>query len=140
MSWLDALNGDIAGLQQRQGLISQLSAQGVTGSALEALLAQGNNAQVQDLIGSGRAGEFAAMFAQREALLGSTAQMAGRAAYGAQYDASAAAVAAVDARIQFLEAQLAAISGQRPINVYEAYSAEATAAEIARLQAIQGAA
>ena len=140
VSWLDALNGDIAGLQQRQGLISQLSAQGVTGSALEALLAQGNNAQVQDLIGSGRAGEFAAMFAQREALLGSTAQMAGRAAYGAQYDASAAAVAAVDARIQFLEAQLAAISGQRPINVYEAYSAEATAAEIARLQAIQGAA
>lgn len=138
-TWLDALNGDIAGLGERSGLIAQLQAQGISGSALEALMS-GSNADISSILNSGQAGQFAALYAQREALQAAVSGQAGQAAYGAQYAATDAAVAAVDARIQFLEAQLAAISAQRPITVYESISAEATAAEIARQMAMQGAA
>lgn len=138
-SWRNALSGDITGLQERGGLIAQLQAQGITGSALEALMG-GSNADISAILGSGQAAQFAAMFAQREALQAQVSTQAGQAAYGAQYGAAAAQVAVYDARIALLEAQLAAISAQRPITVYEAHSAQATAAEVARLQAMQGAA
>ncbi|WP_297625657.1 hypothetical protein [Nocardioides sp.] len=138
-SWRDALSGDIAGLQERGSLVQMLSGQGIKGSALEALLAQGSNDQVRQLIESGEAGQFAAMYAQREALTASTGQMVGQAAYGAEFAASEAAVLTLSNTVLALQAELAAISAQRPITVYEAYSAQATAAEIARLQAIYGA-
>jgi hypothetical protein len=139
-SWRDALLNDITGLQERSSLIAQLSGQGITGSALEAILSQGSNTDISELLASGQAGELAAMFAQREALLASVSGQAGQAAYGQEYAMAVAQVAALGNQILVLQQQLAAISAQRPINVYEAYSAAATAAEVARLQAYQGAA
>ena len=138
-SWREALEGDIAGLQERQGLVSQLSGQGLSGAALEALLAQGSNDQIAQLIASGEIQDFARLYAQREALSGSVSGQAGQAAYGAQFAQANAAVIGLQSQVNWLVQQLAAISGQRPINVYEAYSAKATAAEAGRLMAMMGA-
>lgn len=139
-SWMSALMGDISGLQERGGLIQMLAGQGVTGSALEALLSEGSNSDISGLLGSGQAGQFAAMFAQREALQAAVSTQAGQAAYGPQFAMASAQVAALGNQILLLQGQLAAISAQNPITVYESVSAQATAAEIARLQAMAGAA
>lgn len=76
------LSRDIAGLTERQGLVGQLSAQGLTGTALASLLAEGNNAQIGAMIANGQIGQYASLFGQREALQGSVAAAAGEAAFG----------------------------------------------------------
>ena len=80
------------------------------------------------------------MFNERETLLASVSTQAGQAAYGAEYAAALANVAALGNQILVLQQQLAAISAQRPVNIYESVSAAATAAEVARLTALAGAA
>lgn len=138
--WRGSLDKDIAGLEERAKLIPLLTGLGVTGGALENLLGEASNSEIQQLINSGEAASYAALFNQREALLGSVSQQAGQGAYGAEYANALSAVAALGGQILVLQQQLAAISAQRGINVYEAISAQATAAEVARLQAMQGAA
>lgn len=138
--WRSILGNDISGLGERSSLIALLTGQGVTGSALEALLGQANNDQIQSLLDAGEADDFAALFSQREALLSTVSGQAGTAAYGAEYAMASAQVAALGNQILVLQQQLAAITGQRPVTVYEAISAQATAAEVARLQSMAGAA
>lgn len=139
-SWRRALTGDIAGLTQRSGLITQLQGAGLTGSALEALLGQAGNADIAAMLAQGTVGEFGAMFSQREALQTAVSAQAGGAAYGAQYAAAMGQVATLGATVLALQQQLAVIAAQRPLTVYEAVSAQATAAEVARRQAMAGAA
>lgn len=133
--WQGALGADIAGLQERQGLIGQLSAQGITGSALEALLGQGSNADISTLLAGGQAGQYAAMFAQREALTGQVGRAAGVAGYGSDMAAAQAVMANATSQ---LAALTAAIEAARPITVLESVSAAATAAEIVRLMSATG--
>lgn len=79
------LNRDIAGLQERGALQSQLSGMGLTGDALAALLAQGDNADISSLIQSGQVSQYASLYAQRAALQSSVGAAAGQQAYGSQY-------------------------------------------------------
>lgn len=137
--WRSALTGDISGLNERSALIAQLKAAGLSGSAMEALLAEGTNDDVRGMIARGEIAEYARMFAEREALQGSVSAQAGYAAYGAQASAAQQAVAGIEAQVVALQARLAEIAAQRPISVYEAVSAEATAAEVARQLANAGA-
>lgn len=85
--WLENLTADIAGLRERDALQNQLASAGLSGSALAAALSQAQgaegNAQLQALISSGQVGQFAALFAEREALTASVGRGAGQIAYGA---------------------------------------------------------
>lgn len=137
--WRSALTTDITGLNDRSALIAQLKAAGLSGSAMEALLAEGTNDDVRGMIARGEIAEYAKLFADREALQGAVSTQAAQAAYGAQASTANMAVAAVDAQIAALQARLAEIAAQRPISVYEAVSAQATAAEVARQLANSGA-
>lgn len=58
--------------------------------------------------------------------------------YAAEFAAASESIESLGYQIVALQKQLAAITAQRPINVYEAYSAQATAAEVARLQTLGG--
>lgn len=139
-SWRDALLGDIGGLEARGGLIGLLTKQGVTGTALEALLGQASNDQISSLLDAGEADDFAALFTRREALQGTVSTQAGQAAFGQEWAMAAGQVSALGNQILVLQQQLAAITAQRPITVYETISAQATAAEVARIQSMAGAA
>lgn len=97
--WLHNLTRDIGGLNERQGLVDQLSAAGVSGTALAALLGEGTNADITSLINSGQAGQYAALYAQREALQGSVAASAGNAAFGQNVAAMANELAAANANL-----------------------------------------
>lgn len=138
--WRDALTSDIAGLDERQGLIAQLTAAGLSGGALEALLSEGTNSDITSLLQSGEVGDYAALYAQREAKTGSVSAAAGTAAYGTEFAAAQAGVAALASQLLTFQGELARITAQRPITVFEAVSAQATAAEVARIQAMAGAA
>ncbi len=130
-NWRSMLAGDISGLSQRSGLIGQLSARGLSGAALEALLGQANNDQIAALIAEGAVGDFGSMFSQRAALTTQVSQQAGMAGYGVEWNAANAQFHQMNASLDRLVALIAAA---RPITVLEAHSAAATAAEIARLQ------
>jgi hypothetical protein len=113
------LTRDIAGLQERGALQSQLAALGLSGDAYAALVAQGDNADISALIQSGQVSQFAALFNQRAALQSSVGAAAGQAAFGADFAAAAADLAAVskplqetNLRILGLERQLASVSKQ----------------------------
>lgn len=82
------LLSDIAGLNQRQGLQSQLAGMGLSGETLAALLSQGSNSDISALIASGQVGQYASLYAQRSALQGSVGGFAGQAAYGSEYKAA----------------------------------------------------
>ncbi len=137
--WRAALYGDVQGLGDRAKIIEQLKAQGLSGSAMEALLGQGSNEDIQGMISRGEIAEYQKMFAWREGLQGAVSTQAGDAAYGAQASAANAVVASVERQITSLQNRLAEIAAARPISVYEAVSAEATAAEVARQLANAGA-
>ncbi|WP_248582605.1 phage tail tape measure protein [Nocardioides sp. InS609-2] len=130
-----ALSKDIAGLEARQGIITQLSAAGISSGAIDALLSEGSNRDIQGLLSSGRALEFDAMFKQREALLGSVSTQAGMAAYGGELGVANAGVGRIENQLVLLRQELQWLKSMRPISVTEAISAEATAREVARLQA-----
>lgn len=76
---------DIAGLNERSGLQSQLAGMGLSGDALGALLGQGSNSDIAGLIASGQVGQYADLYNQRAALQGSVSQQGAQAAFGAQY-------------------------------------------------------
>lgn len=130
--WRGALTGDIEGLRERSSLITQLSdpSLGLSPEALEALLGQADNAQIRAMLAAGEVDDYAALFAERARLTGDVSTQAGMAGYGGQY---AAAVEQQTLTNQKLDQLMAVIAGARGITVYEAISAEATAAETARL-------
>ena len=78
------LTRDIAGLNERSSLQSQLAGMGMSGDSLSALLSQGTNADLSGLIASGQASSVASLYAQRAALQGSVGGAAGQQAYGAR--------------------------------------------------------
>lgn len=131
--WRSRGTAEIEDLKQRGSLIEQLAALGVTGTALEDLLGNTDNAGIADLIAKGEADDYAALFKQREDLLGKVSAQAGVAGYGQDLSTAQAGFTAVTERLDRLNALIAA---SRPITVNEAISAEATAAEIARLEAM----
>lgn len=110
------LNKDIAGLEERGALQEQLAALGLSGDALGALLAQGDNTEIWALIDSGGVGQYASAYQQRADLQGSVGTAAGQAAYGTQYAAQAAiterqavAVEASERKLARIERHLAAM-------------------------------
>lgn len=110
--WLSNLSTDIAGLAERQSLVDQLSAQGIQGTTLAALLAEGTNADISGLIASGQVGQFAAMYGQREALQGSVAASAGNAAFGEKVAVMANSMAAADAKLAQINTETAKVERQ----------------------------
>lgn len=84
------LDKDIAGLREREGLQSQLSALGLSGDALAALLSQGDNVDIAGMIERGEIGQYAARFQERAALQGSVGQQGAEAAYGREAAAARA--------------------------------------------------
>jgi hypothetical protein len=134
--WRSRAESDIAGLEERSALINQLSGLGLTGAALEDLLANQSNRGIAAMIEAGEIDDFAAFFAQREALTTTVQQQAGQAGYGA--DMAAANAQLVQMNNQFA-ALTAAIEAARPITVLEAISAQETARELARLMSMAGA-
>jgi TP901 family phage tail tape measure protein len=133
--WRSRAESDIAGLQERSSLISQLSGLGLTGAALEDLLGNQSNRGIAAMIQAGEIDDFAAFFAQREALVTTVQQQAGQAGYGADMAAANAQLAHMNAQFAALTA---AIEAARPITVLEAISAQETARELARLMAMAG--
>lgn len=131
--WRSKANADIAGLQERAGLITRLSdpSLGLSPKALEDLLGNQDNAGIAAMLAAGEVDDFAAMFKQYEDLLGGVSTQAGRAGYGTAYDAATSELVTVNEQLARLNALIASA---RPITVNEAVSAAATAAEIARLQ------
>jgi TP901 family phage tail tape measure protein len=106
------LTKDIAGLNERSGLQSQLAAMGLSGDALAALLGEGSNADISGLIASGQVGQYASLYEQRAALQGSVGAAAGSQAYGAQYAAADKAAQASLAEQQKTNVQLAGLNGR----------------------------
>lgn len=94
--WADGAGGgplgnlakDIAGLQERSGLQSQLAALGLSGDALSALLSEGTNSDISALLNSGQVSQYADLYNQRAALQGSVGASAGQQAYGAELAAA----------------------------------------------------
>ena len=86
--WMTNLTRDIAGLEQRSALQTQLAGAGLSGDALAALLSQGSNADLTALVQSGQAQQFAALFNQRAALQGSVGAAGGQLAYGSEFAAA----------------------------------------------------
>lgn len=135
--WRGNLEGDISGLRERSGLISQLSdpSLGLSGAALEALLGQNDNAGIAAMLAAGEVDDYAALFAEREKLLGDVSSQAGVAGYGSEWTAANAQFTAMNQKLELLTTIIAAA---RPITVSETVSAAAMVAEIARLQAASG--
>ena len=105
------LSQDIAGLQERGALQTQLAGMGLSGDALAALLSQGTNADISGLINSGQVSQYADLYAQRAALQGSVGSQGASAAYGGQYANAAADQAASVAALQRTNLQLAGVRG-----------------------------
>ena len=110
------LNRDIAGLQERSGLQTQLAGLNLTGDALGTLLSDaqgpGGNAELARMIQSGEIGQYAALYAQRAALQQSVGAAAGQQAYGAPYAAAEAQAKAALAEQQQTNHQLANLNGR----------------------------
>lgn len=137
------LTRDIAGLQERGALQSQLAGMGLSGDALAALLGQGSNSDISSLIQSGQVSQYAALFNQRAALQGSVGAAAGQLAFGAEFkDQSKALREATRAQgetqmsILRMETQLART--QAALERMERNAPERTGAEVGRV--INGAA
>lgn len=135
--WRGALEGDIAGLQERSSIITSLSdpSLGLSPQALEALLGQADNAQIQAMLAAGEVDDYAALFAERLRLTGEVSTQAGMAGYGQEYAAASAQLVQTNEKLDLLTAIIAAA---RPITVTETVSAAAMVAEMARLQAAAG--
>lgn len=133
--WRSRAAASIAGLQERSGLITQLSGMGLSGAALEDLLGNQSNEGISALISAGEVGDYAALFAQRAALLGQVSTQAGMAGYGQEYAAASSQLVLTNQKLDLLNALIAKA---RPITVTETVSAAALAAEVARLQAAVG--
>jgi TP901 family phage tail tape measure protein len=133
--WRSRAEADIAGLEERSSLITQLSGLGLAGAALEDLLGNQSNRGIAAMIQAGEIDDFAAFFAQREALMTTVQQQAGQAGYGADYAAASQQLVLTNQKLDLLNALIAQA---RPINVTETVSAAALAAEVARLQALWG--
>lgn len=110
--WFHNLSKDIAGLEERGGLQSALAAQGLSGDALAALLAQGSNADLQGIVDSGRAAEFQAMFNTRANHAAVVSQQAGQYAYGHELPAVAAEVIVLQSQMAMLVEQNAQMVAQ----------------------------
>lgn len=135
--WRGALEGDIAGLQERSSIITSLSdpSLGLSPQALEALLGQADNAQIQAMLAAGEVDDYAALFAERARLTGEVSTQAGMAGYGQEYAAASAQLVQTNEKLDLLTAIIAAA---RPITVTETVSAAAMVAEMARLQSAAG--
>lgn len=94
------LTRDIAGLNERSALQTQLAGMGLSGDALAALLSEGTNADISGLINSGQVSQYASLYAQRASLQSSVGAAGGQAAYGSQYAAADAARGALVAEQQ----------------------------------------
>lgn len=94
---LENVNGDIAGLAERARLQAQLAGMGITGTALSAILSEGTNEEIANLIASGQAQATAAALDVRTTLAGQVGAQAGQAAFGAQYAAADQAARASEA-------------------------------------------
>jgi hypothetical protein len=132
------LTRDIAGLQQRGELQSQLAGLGLSGDALAALLAQGDNADIAALIQSGQVGQYAELFNQRAALQGSVGAAAGQQAFGQQYAAALSEQRAAVAVARSTEQQILKLNGQMArttaaLERMEASAPERTGAEVGRV-------
>jgi hypothetical protein len=132
------LTRDIAGLQQRGALQSQLAGLGLSGDALAALLAQGDNADIAALIQSGQVGQYAELFNQRAALQGSVGAAAGQQAFGQQYAAALSKQRAAVAVARSTEQQIVKLNGQMArttaaLERMEASAPERTGAEVGRV-------
>jgi hypothetical protein len=132
------LTRDIAGLQQRGALQSQLAGLGLSGDALAALLAQGDNADIAALIQSGQVGQYAELFNQRAALQGSVGAAAGQQAFGQQYAAALSEQRAAVAVARSTEQQIVKLNGQMArttaaLERMEASAPERTGAEVGRV-------
>jgi hypothetical protein len=132
-----ALTGDIAGLQERSSIITSLSdpSLGLSPQALEALLGQASNEQIQAMLAAGEVNDYAALFAERARLTGEVSTQAGMAGYGEEYAAASAQLVQTNEKLDLLTAIIAAA---RPITVTETVSAAAMVAEMARLQSAAG--
>lgn len=135
--WRGALEGDIAGLQERSSIITSLSdpSLGLSPQALEALLGQASNEQIQAMLAAGEVNDYAALFAERARLTGEVSTQAGMAGYGEEYAAASAQLVQTNEKLDLLTAIIAAA---RPITVTETVSAAAMVAEMARLQSAAG--
>ncbi|HEY0889376.1 MAG TPA: phage tail tape measure protein [Nocardioides sp.] len=135
--WRAALTNDISGLRERSSIITSLSnpSLGLSPQALEALLGQASNQQIQEMLAAGEVDDYAALFAERARLTGAVRGQAGVAGYGGEWAAANAQFTAMNQKLDLLNTLIA---GARPINVTETVSAAALAAEMARLQAATG--
>ncbi|WP_426243680.1 hypothetical protein [Nocardioides sp. LHG3406-4] len=136
--WRGALGRDNAGLEERQQLIAQLSGSGMSKEAIAALLTEGNNANIADILKRGEGAEFSAMFTRRQELIAETASQAGQLVYGGELAAANADVGRIEAQLVILNQQMELLNGLRPITVNEAISARATADEVSRRLAMAG--
>jgi hypothetical protein len=132
------LTRDIAGLQQRGALQSQLAGFGLSGDALAALLAQGNNADIAALIQSGQVGQYAELFNQRAALQGSVGAAGAQSAFGDNYAAALKEQQAAVAVARSTEQQIAKLNGQMArttaaLERMERNAPERTGAEVGRV-------
>lgn len=82
---LSNLTGDIDGLNERSSLQAQLSAAGLSGDALAAILSQGTNSDLQGILTSGTAGSVQSAFDQRAALQGVVGAAGGQLTFGAEF-------------------------------------------------------
>ena len=130
--WRGNLEGDISGLRERSGIIAQLTdpALGLSATGLEALLGQADNAQIQQMLAAGEVDDYAALFAERERLVGSVSTQAGMAGYGQEYASATSQLVQTNQRLERIEA---AIVAARPITILQTTTEEAAAAELARL-------
>jgi hypothetical protein len=106
------LNKDIAGLNDRGGMQSQLAGMGLSGDALAALLGEGSNTDIASLISTGQVGQYADLYAQRSALQGSVGSAAGQQAYGQQYAAADRAAQMSLGELQQVNVNLAGLTGR----------------------------
>lgn len=106
------LSKDIAGLNERGSLQTQLAGMGLTGDALAALLGEGSNKDIAGLIALGQVSQYADLYAQRAALQGSVGAAAGQAAYGGEFAAADAGRKAALVEAQRTNRQLDRLNGR----------------------------
>lgn len=133
--WRSRATASIEGLREKSSLIAQLSSLGLSGAALEDLLGNQSNEGISAMLAAGEVDDYAALFAEREKLLGEVSSQAGVAGYGQEYAAASAQLVMTNQKLDLLNALIAQA---RPITVTETVSAAVLAAEIARLQAATG--
>lgn len=132
--WRGAFASDNAGLAERDALIDEMTAAGLSPEAIAAIFADGaTNQQIRALLADPTGvADFNAGIAQRAALTADVSTSAGQAAYGAQFDAANAQVAQFTADLALLNATLAAINeAQNPTSASAAAGYAAQGAVLA---------